>query len=409
MRLARLVDSFAEFEFEFDKDYFVKSSLLFIAFILSMLNANAAQQPLVTISDPAGDDYGAGNLIYPQRTDFQSGDLDLRQLEISRDKQGFWFEATFKNPIHDPSATANAFGAEPLSNFARKGFYQFNIDIYVDTDRITGSGNTFTISGRQVRIDPAYAWEKTVILTPRPELMRRQLLDALAEQFPDRSKIESEASVDQTMFFPTQIRVHGKSVSFFVPTSFFAGSDGADWAITAFVTGALTSIPADLSLLPSTKTPLERLPLGVMQPVVGQPKNTFGYSGASPSPIVDMLSPSTEQQAQQLTAKKGLTGVSWGPHAVNDIQPLSPVNVAKAVEHNSIISNIEKPVVPIGNLFQPENANVTKPTETKPAEVIPLADLSIVKRLQTLQQLFDQKLIDEAEYKQQKKRILEDL
>lgn len=396
-------------EFEFGKDCFVKSSLLFFALMLAALNVWASSQTLVTVSDSAGDDFGAGNLIYPKRTDFQSGDLDLRQLKISRDEQGFWFEASFKNPIRDPSAAANLVGAESLENFARKGFYQFNIDVYVDTDRVTGSGNTFTISGRQVRIDPAYAWEKAVILTPRPELMRRQLLDAFAEQYPDRSKTESETSVDQSMFFPTQIRVRGKSISFFVPASFFAESDGTDWAVTAFVTGALTNIPADLSLLPSTKTPLERLPLGVMQPVSGQPKDTFGYSGAIPSPVVDMLSPTTEQQTHQLSAKSGLTGVSWGPHAAKDIQPSVLMNVAKEIDRKSDISNTEEPVVSISNLFQPENATVTKPAEIKPAEIIPLADLSIVKRLQTLQQLFDQKLIDETEYKQQKKRILEEL
>lgn len=383
--------------------------LLFAAMMLSTLGAWAGQQTLVTLSDPPGDDYGAGTLVYPQRADFQAGDLDLLQLKISRDEDGFWFEAMFKNPIRDPEGVPNAVGAESLANFARKGFYQFNIDVYVDTDRVKGSGNTSTAPGRQARIDPAFAWEKAVILTPRPELMRRQLLDALTEQFPDRSNAETEASVDQEMFFPTRIRVRGKSIAFFVPAGFFPGSDATDWAVTALITGAITTIPADMSLFPSTKKPLERIQLGLMQPAPGHPKDTFGYSGAMPSPVVDMLGSSAEQQVLQLTAKNGLTGISWGLHAVNDIITPVATSDAQIVKQRSGGSIVEKPVVPIGNLLQPENATAAKPTETRPAEAMPPTDASIARRLQTLKHLFDQKLIDEAEYKQQKQRILNEL
>jgi len=383
----------------------LKSTLLFSTLMLPMLTAWAVSKPLATISDLPGDDYGVGTLTYPQRADFQAGDLDLLQLKISRDEEGFWFEAKFRNPIRDPSGVPNAVSAEPLANFARKGFYQFNIDVYVDTDRANGSGNTFTLPGRQVRIDPAYAWERAVILTPRPELMRQQLLGVLTEQFPDRAKTVVEARVDQAMYFPTRIRVLGKSIAFFAPASFFSGSDGTDWAVTALVTGAMTSIPADLSLFPSTKAPLERLQLGAMQPVAGSPKDTFGYSGAIPSPVVDMLGSSAEQQVRQLTAKDNLFGVSWGPHAANDAQNSNIRGGAPIAEQKPAGTLVAEPVVSLGNLFQPE----ARLPETGTTEVMPLADPSIVRRMQTLQQLFDQKLIDEAEYKQQKQRILKDL
>ncbi|HTN94415.1 MAG TPA: glucodextranase DOMON-like domain-containing protein [Gallionella sp.] len=392
----------------------MKSSLLFVALMLPMLSARAVQLPLVTISDPSGDDVGAGTLVYPQRSDFQAGDLDLLRLKISRDEKGYWFEAMFKNPIRDPANVPSSDGAESLAHFARKGFYQFNLDVYVDTDRVKGSGNTFTLPGRQVKINPEYAWEKAVILTPRPELMREQLLEAMADQYPDRPKPEIATSVDQSMFFSTRIKVHGKSIAFFVPAGFFAGSDGTDWAVTALVTGAMTTIPADSTLFPTTKTPLERLQLGVMQPAVGRPVNTFGYSGAMPSPVVDMLSPSADQQMWQLAAKDDLTGVSWGPHAVNDIAVAAAPPKPPPAQQKPANPSAATQVVPIGTLLQPENAvadkpvEVRKPAEAKPAEAAPL-DPAIVKKLQALQQLYDQKLIDESEYKQQKQRILNDL
>lgn len=382
----------------------MKSSLLFVALILYMSSARADLHPLVSINDPAGDDYGAGTLIYPKRADFQVGDLDLLQMQIRRDKEGFWFEAIFKNPIHDPGNIPNAVGGESLAEFARKGFYQFNIDIYVDTDRVKGSGNAFTLPGRQVRIDSDYAWEKAVILSPRPELMRQQLLGALSEQYPDRTTAELGESVDHSIFFPSRIRVRGKSIAFFVPASFFAGSDGTDWAITALVTGALTTIPADFSLFPSSKKPLERLPLGVMQPAAGHPKDTFGYSGSTPSPVVDLLAPSTEQQVRQLAAKNDLTGVAWGAHATESAMPVAS-GKASVPDAGAAAAT---PGVPVGILFNP-GSQAAKPAESSPAEAEPIAGHSIAKRLQILQQLFDQKLIDENEYKQQKQRILKEL
>lgn len=377
----------------------MKSSLLFIALMMPMLTAWAARQPLVTLIDPPGDDYGAGTLIYPQRADFQTGDLDLLQLKIIRDDEGFWFEAIFKNPIRDPSGVPNSVGAESLANFARKGFYQFNIDVYVDTDREKGSGNTFTVPGRHVQIDPAYAWEKAVILTPRPELMRQQLLGALTEQFPQHTPDEIEASIDQSVYFPTRIRVRDKTVSFFVPGSFFSGSDGTNWGVTAFVTGALTTIPADFSFISSNKKPLDSLQLGVMQPAPGHQKNTFGYSGIRPSPVVDILGLSLEQQAQQL-ANNEISGVSWGDNANN---------VAAESAAVAPSSTLTGTVIPLGNLLQPRSQETGKLPQESPATASPAGKASIAKRLQSLQQLLDQKLIDETEFKQQKQRILEEL
>ncbi len=375
----------------------MKSSLLLIALLLHAIGAGAAQQTLATISDPLGDDNGAGTLTYPRRADFQVGDLDLRQLQVSRDEEGFWFSATFKNNIRDPKGVPYTVGADTLENFARKGFYQFNIDIYVDTDRVPGSGNIFTLPGRHVSLDPRFAWERAVTLTPRPELMRQQLLDGLADRFPERTSAEIAASVDQSIIFPTRIRVRGKSIDFFVPAGFFAGSDGSAWAVTALVTGAVTTLPFDVSLTNSSKKPLAQLPLGVMQPALGQPKDSFGYSGALPSPVVDLLAPSIEQQRQQLTAKHDLTGVAWGTEVPN-VASTAPATSAA----------VPNSVIPIGRFFAPETQNAA-PAPSPSPQASPAAEPTVVQRLQTLQQLYDQKLIDESEYKQQKQRILQNL
>lgn len=385
----------------------MRSPLLFAVLILTVTNSWAAQKTVATFKDPADDDYGTGALIYPQRADFRSGDLDLLELKLKTDDEGFWFEATFKNPIRSPASVPGTVGADSLANFARKGFYQFNIDIYIDTDRVKGSGNTNTLPGRQVKIDPAYAWEKAVILTPRPELMRQQLIDTLVERYSDRTAADIQGSVDKSTYFPTRIKVQGRSISFFVPASFFAGSDSIEWAITAFVTGASTINSADFTLSSNkTNKSLENLTLGVMQPELGHPRDSFGYSGARPSPVVDLLSDSVEQQIRQLTAQTNLIGVTWGAHATEGVLPVASANnlPAAAAGTNTSIAT------PLGKMLQPESMTDATPQSSAPAQAGTLAEQpSIAKRLQTLQQLLDQKLINEDEYKQQKQRILQEI
>jgi hypothetical protein len=405
----------------------------------------AAQREIITITDPAGDDSGSGTLIYPQRDDYQSGDLDLQRLSVSHDGEGFWFEAEFKNPIRNPALATTGVGPESLAEFARKGFYTFNIDVYIDTDRVKGSGNQFTLPGRNARIDPAYAWEKVVVLTPRPEFIRGKLLDVLEKQFPDRPAGEAEISMDQAMYFASRVRVRGKTVAFFVPDRFLGGSAGNDWAITAFVTGAKIINEAGISLLGSTKTPLEELDLGVMQPTTGRPRHTFGYSGRiKPLPIVDMLSPNGGQQAGQLAANAELTGVSWGPHAADDMaamaaaQPAaSPAKAiapaatpaarkgwfsrswdavtgwfgddetAAGVAAGSTAAVQPVTAAPIGEMLDPARPKAAAAVDAAPAGAA--AAPSFSQRLKTLQQLYDDKLISEDEYKQQRQRILNQL
>ena len=429
----------------------MKPRFLFGLLLFAMLSAQAAPRVIATINDPAGDDNGNGALIYPQRNDFEPGDLDLVQLQVSRDDEGYWFEATFKNPIRNPANAFGTIGSEPLSNVARKGFYQFNLDIYIDTDRVKGSGNQFTLPGRKVSIDPAYAWEKAVILTPRPEAVRAQLLEVLERQFPDRPKGEAAASIDQSMFFPTQVRVRNKSVIFLVPTKFLGTGEASDWAITAFVTGAKIDIAVSLPFSSSGKTPIEELTLGVMQPVVGRPSDTFGYAGGSaPSPIVDVLARGANQQVRLLAPGASLTGVSLNASAANlqadaaavAAKPAPPgptwgdapaaasvaPGVTAAIAPEAGGSLLSRPFEAVKRLFQADpppaaSASVApvpvqellqpgkrpEPRAAAPEPAAPAARPPIAKRLEALQQLFDQKLVTEDEYKQQRQRILNEL
>jgi len=421
---------------------------LFSTLLMAVFSAQAATLPIITLTDASGDDHGDGRLVYPQQGEYEPGDLDLQTLKISRDMQGFWFEATFQNQIRNPANVSSAVGSESLAEFARKGFYQFNLDVYIDTDRVKGSGNTFTLPGRQVRIDPGYAWERAVILSPRPESARAQLLDILSQQYPSHSIKQIEAGIDPTIIFPTQIKVQGRTVSFFVPASFIGNSDGKDWAITTFVTAAQRNSELKFSTKPGGVTPFNELNLGVMQPQVGHPRDAVGYgSGANkPSPIFDILSRSAAQQTAMLSSGAPLKGVSWGLHATDEhvvdttvgrkaeaaqttnVKPdqdsekksflSNPVEYVRGMFREEPKSNAAVVAIPAQTLLDPSKPNsnplpastgTSTPTQPLAPAAAPNPPIDITRRLQSLQQLLNDKVINEAEYKQQRLRILNEL
>jgi hypothetical protein len=301
------------------------------AALLLPLAALAQPAALLDITDPANDDDGDGTLVYPREGPVEPGDLDLRSLRVFADGADLRFEASFRNPIRDPGSARNdGPGGEDLSLFARRGFYAFNIDIYIDTDRVAGSGNTVTLPGRRARIAGANAWEKAVVLTPRPELMRRQLRDALG------GTAEVDAGLDASVFFATQVRVRGRSVSFNVPKAFFGGANIGDAAITALVTAAKLTIESDLVTGLAGGNAFDRLTLGAQQPSAGRPSTGMGYNGdrLPATAVVDLLTPDPQAQALQLAAGAALQGLSrdnrYGLAPIPATPPAAAVTAAAA-------------------------------------------------------------------------------
>jgi len=360
--------------------------LLLLFLIITVTNASAAEHEIALLTDPAGDDNGNGTLIYPQRSDFQPGDLDLISLRIVRTDGAYRFEATFKNPIRNPATVAGDVGPESLSYFARRGFYAFNLDIYIDQDRIKGSGNTYTLPGRHVKIDQEYAWEKAIILTPRPELMQSQLIDAVAESEKENNTDKVAQRLSRSIYFPTKIQVRYRTVSFLVPDAFLATTrSDKKWAITAFVTGAKTSIEADFNKvspsLPGAE--LEQLPLGVLQPTEGRPRDTFGYSGVvAPSPVVDLLAPAPLRQRELLSGTTPLTGVAW-----------TTINTPGMTGSSTPVTSITPAV----------------PTAQKIPDTSGTRHGNIADRLRQLNDLRKQGLVNEKEYEELRRKILSEL
>ncbi|WP_425257220.1 glucodextranase DOMON-like domain-containing protein [Rubrivivax sp. RP6-9] len=407
----------------------------------------ALAAPLLDIADPAGDDDGDGSLVYPRDSAFTPGDLDLRSLRVWADGADLRFEATFANPVRDPAGVrADSPGSEDLAQFARRGFYAFNLDLYIDTDRITGSGNTGTLPGRRARLDPGSAWEKAVVLTPRPELVRRQLRDALADT--SGGDTATAAALDASVFFPTQVRVRGRSISFSVPRAFLGGAAIENSAITALVTAAQLTIGSDLMAGLQGGNAFERLSLGAMQPAVGRPAETLGHANARApaTAVVDLLQPDGAAQRRQLADGGLLQGLARTPVRAGAVAAEPPwftramaaaqaggAPAARTVSTSTAPAPAAAPPVPPAPLAPPvvvvtpapaaavpprppaPAATVVVPVPAAPAAAPPAAPAAPrgaafyeeqEQRLRALKRLRDNGLISEDEYQAKRREIL---
>jgi len=234
------------------------------ALILSAGTVSTAPAVLFRLADHGGDDHGDGSLRYPLRDDLEPGDLDLLSFAALQERDGTTFEATFARPIRRADRRVIDAGGATLDSIARLGFYTFNIDVYIDTDRREGSGRTALLPGRLAEAEPGSAWERVVCLTPRPYVAKSQLArietraaeQALRASMPrvddhevDALKATIKGEINARVFFPTRVSVVGASARFFVPASFLGGTARDSWGYIVVVSGAELELKLNLGTI----------------------------------------------------------------------------------------------------------------------------------------------------------------
>lgn len=294
----------------------IKRLLPLVLLCAACASAPQSNDTLFTLSDPRGDDYGSGTLAYPMNPDYEQGDLDLLQFTARAVPGGTEFEAEMARPIRVPvKRTIDGIGTQ-LTDVAKLGFYTFNIDVYVDTDGTAGSGSTTTLPGRGVMIDPSSAWEKVISLTPDPQSARSELKRIVVRDerrreraegkkgiIDDTEKAELQGSVDDYVFFPTQVRVANNRIAFFVPDSFLGGPAKKEWSYVVAVTGAdvITRFDQQNRII-RRNDPGEALM--ILPVTTGRPKDKFGGAREGDDympPIVDVIVAPGEDQKTVLS------------------------------------------------------------------------------------------------------------
>ncbi len=277
--------------------------------LLALPGVAFAKSPIFELTDPRDDDHGNGNLVYPLRHDLQKGDLDIVAFRAFEDRGGTLFEIELARSVRKPERGAIDQAGTDLVTIARQGFYTFSVDVYIDKDRQPGSGGVAMLPGRNAEVASDTAWERAVVLSPRPAETRsalrrmwlKQLNEAMREQLDGpAADVKSDevqraeqvrATLAESVFFPNQIRVSGRKVRFYVPDTFLGGRASKDWAYTVVITGAdLTSsfdLAARAGIGEGVADDLMTIPIS---PGTWQDRFGGGRDGASNQPpIVDLL------------------------------------------------------------------------------------------------------------------------
>jgi len=278
-----------------------------------------AADTIFTLDDPRGDDHGDGDLTYPlSYYGLRPGDLDLISLSAERVSGGTEFTATFAQHVRPTARRTIDVGGTSLDDIARLGFYTTNLDIYIDTDHVPGSGGLITLPGRHAEIDPRNAWERAICLTPRPYEARTALKSILLKSLKRRLNAKEGATredaerlkaslpdeLESHIFFPTRVRVSGAKIRFTVPDSFLGGPARADWGYVVFTTGADIDLRFEINAPGLDKASDERLMLLPISP--GGSTDHFGGGRddeEDQAPIVDLLVP--EGMRQETVLRSG--------------------------------------------------------------------------------------------------------
>lgn len=297
---------------------FLVALSIILAFLIAV-PASAAKKAVFELKDPRGDDHGDGQYIYPDNDDSDRGDLDILSLAAFDEGDATRFEVTFAKPVRKPQRRAVDDLGTQLTDVARFGFYNLNLDIYIDTDRAPGSGGVAMLPGRLADIDPATAWEKAVILTPRPHDAQVELKRMLVKTLNEDSRREGSdlkdeeieelkrqipLDVESRIFFPTQIRVLGQKITFIVPARFLGGPAKAEWAYTVASSAAdlLQSYDPTRSLV-LNKHGVKSLFILPVSPSRWQDRIGGGREGApNQPPLMDLIVPKAGRTQEQVLA-----------------------------------------------------------------------------------------------------------
>ncbi len=380
-----------------------------VAATLAVAAGPAAAERLFSLADVRGDDDGGGVLIYPNRPDLQQGDLDLAELSAEQRADGVWFAVEMGKPVRKPAGQVLDITGVPVERIARNGFYTFNVDIYVDQDRIVGAGHTDALPGRGVTVDRAYAWEKAIVLTPRPEtarIMLQSYYDRVLEEElrakqgkVSRKELEAleadaEKYVDERYYFPDEVRVSGGRVEFRVPTEFLGGAPAPSWAYTVLVTAA----DLEQAAMPSQSNPAKAsmMTMGVGRGLHSDLWGIRSDDDAGTPPVIDLLASDRRAQARVLG---DYDSVSGRLPAVPGLAPDGSVSVAAS----------EVQLTP--EQAQRMDAAITrrKPPDGAEPPATPAEKRAAPARLRTLNQLLEDGLITQAEYDELRRKILTEL
>ncbi|HPR18273.1 MAG TPA: glucodextranase DOMON-like domain-containing protein [Candidatus Cloacimonadota bacterium] len=146
----------------------MKKNLVFVLFLLASLLWSGTV--VVQFNDDLNDDYGDGNVAYPEHPMFTPGIFDIEQFRLEDAGNHYDFIVKVRGKIDYVQFDEYKYRYDIPDDFIFP-----LVQIYIDTDRLENSGITETITGVNAAITSESAWEKAVVFSAMPEKFRMKI------------------------------------------------------------------------------------------------------------------------------------------------------------------------------------------------------------------------------------------
>ena len=177
------------------------------ALLLALATVAMAGKGTLTFTDPAGDDNGPGEYIYPTDAVYTKGSFDLTKMEVKYTDKKVDFKVDVAGKLDDPWGMGVGFAVQMIF-------------IFIDTGE---GGHSDGVPGLNVKFADGHQWNKVVILSPQ-----------------QKSRVTNEAEMKAEkmladMVVPSRTRGKGKSISGSVKLSDLGGGDPSTWGYQVVV------------------------------------------------------------------------------------------------------------------------------------------------------------------------------
>ncbi len=184
---------------------------LFMVLALLLVSLPVLAQKEISFKDPAGDDNGSGNFVYPTDPVYKPGSFDITGFTVN-DKGG----------TVELTVSVGA-GLENPWNMA-SGFSVQQAFVFIDMDGKAGSGHKLALPGLNAEFLPCCYWEKAVIMSPQPS-----------------SRVKTEvkmkaADVERDVIVPLSVTPRGKSFTAIIKKEDLGADVSADWGWQVLMT-----------------------------------------------------------------------------------------------------------------------------------------------------------------------------
>ncbi|MBT3786238.1 hypothetical protein HOF92_14785 [bacterium] len=250
--------------------------------------------------DSRYDDRGTGKYVYPLSLRQRDGIFDLTHFQVRHLGKLIELSVGFRAPIEQEDleliAQDDAQGKTNQSGW----FFQY-LDIYVDTNRKEGSGNTFSLPGRNIEFNRDEGWEKVIVLSPGPQREVRGYLSAQSEK-------DWLYKVRNDVLVPNNVWVRQYQLTARIAFSEFESPDPANWGYQVCVMGYNSANLTRNGMLNS------EVVSHATETEFGGGSNHYGNPN-----IIDVLSPNKKSQYMVLSTHRS------GPYAGDHILAILPM------------------------------------------------------------------------------------